>query len=104
VGEAHHDDRTEFDRENQEIQKAMDQIPCSPKLDQNRPESGPPNLLHGPIGPIHLHLTSRFVHSQVCGPYDLFSHISLSVLNQIENPIINNFKIGGKNISVMTKG
>ena len=53
-GEAHHDDRMEFDRENHEIQKAMDQKPHSPKLDRNGPESGPPGFLHGPAGPPQL--------------------------------------------------
>ena len=51
VGEAHHDNETSSDHENHEIKKARDQIPRSPKLDQNRPESGPPGLLHGPASP-----------------------------------------------------
>ena len=102
MGEAHRDNKTEFDHENHEIQKVMDKKPCSPKLDQNGPESGPPGLLHGSAGPAQLHLISRFVHSQVCGPYDLFLHVSLSVSNQIENPMINNFKSKKKIISVMT--
>jgi len=54
VGEAHHDYITKFDRENHEIQKAMDQKPHSPKLDRNGPESGPPGFLHGPAGPPQL--------------------------------------------------
>ena len=33
VGEAHSNNKTRVDRENHEIQKAMDQEPCSPKLD-----------------------------------------------------------------------
>ena len=40
VGEAHHDNKMEFNRKNHEIQKAMDQKPCSLKLDQNRPRVG----------------------------------------------------------------
>ena len=52
VGEAHRDNEARLDRENHEIQKAMDQIPRSPKLDQNGPESGPPSLLQGPTGPV----------------------------------------------------
>ena len=51
VGETHHDNKMEFDRENHEIQKAMDQEPHSPKLDRDRPKSGPPGLLHGPPSP-----------------------------------------------------
>ena len=35
VGEAHHDNKTEFARENNEIQKVMDQEPRRPKLDPN---------------------------------------------------------------------
>jgi len=93
----------EFDCENHEIQKAMEQIPRSPKLDRNGPESGPPGLLHGLAGPAQLCLASCFVHGQVCGPYDLFSHVSLSVSNQIENPMINNFKTKKKIILVMTE-
>ena len=92
VGEAHLDDKMEFDRKNHEIQKAMDQIPRSPKLDRNGLKSGPPSLLHGPASPAQLRLTSRFVHGHVCGPYYLFSHVSLSFSNRIENPMINNFK------------
>ena len=65
VGETHHDNKTEFDRENYEIQKVMDQKPCSPKLDRNGPESGLPDLLHGPIGPSQRRLASCFVHGQV---------------------------------------
>ena len=48
VGETHHNNKMRFDRENHKIQKAMDQKPCLPKLDRNRPESGPPSLVHGP--------------------------------------------------------
>ena len=51
VGETHRDNKMEFDRENYEIQKVMDQKPCSPKLDRNGPESGLPDLLHGLAGP-----------------------------------------------------
>ena len=91
VGEAHRN-KTRFDRENHEIQKATKQKPRSPKLDRNRPESGPPGLLHGPAGPPQCHLASRFVHGQVCGPFTLFSPIMLSISNRIENPLINNFK------------
>jgi len=57
VGEAHRN-KTRFDRENHEIQKATKQKPRSPKLDRNRPESGPPNLLYGPVGPSQHPLTS----------------------------------------------
>ena len=32
-GEAHHDNRTEFDRKNHEIQEVMDQGPHRPKVD-----------------------------------------------------------------------
>ena len=88
VGEAHHDNKTRFDHKNHEIQKAMDQIPRSPKLDRNGPESGTPGHPYGPAGPSQCCLISRFIHGQVCGPYDLFSHVSLSVLNRIENPLI----------------
>ena len=65
VGVAHHGIKTEFDRENHEIQKAMDQEPHSPKLDQNGPESGLPDLLYGPAGPSQCHLAWHFVHGQV---------------------------------------
>ena len=88
MGEAHRDNKTEFDRENHEIQKAMDQIPCSPKLDRNGPKSGPLGHPYGPAGPSQCCLTLCLVHGQVCIPYDLFSHGSLSVLNRIENPLI----------------
>ena len=56
VGEAHHNNKMRLDRKNHEIQKAMDQEPRSPKLDQNRPESGPPDLLYGPASPSLLRL------------------------------------------------
>jgi hypothetical protein len=65
VGETHHDIKTEFDRENHEIQEVMDHKPCSPKLDPNGPESGPPSLLHGPAGPPQRCLTSHFIYGQV---------------------------------------
>ena len=51
VGEAHRDIKIEFDRRNHEIQKAIEQKPRSPKLERNRPKSGPPSLLHGPADP-----------------------------------------------------
>ena len=51
VGETYHDNTMKFDRKNHEIQKAAEQKSCSPKLDRNGPESGPPGLLHGPAGP-----------------------------------------------------
>jgi hypothetical protein len=85
VGETHHDDRLEFNHENQ---KAMGQEPRSPKLDRNRPESGPLGLLHGLAGPPLHRLASRFVHGQVWVQYTLFSHVMLFVSNQIENPLI----------------
>ena len=47
VGEGQRDNETRSDHENHEFQKATEQEPCSPKLDQNRPESGPPSHLHG---------------------------------------------------------
>ena len=46
-GEAHRNNKMRLDRENHKIQKAMVQEPRSPKLDQNRPESGPLDHLHG---------------------------------------------------------
>ena len=58
VGEAHSNNKTRVDRENHEIQKAMDQEPCSPKLDRNGPERGPLGILHGPTGPSQCYLTS----------------------------------------------
>ena len=65
VGEAHCDNRMEFDRENHEIQEVMDQEPRRPKLDRNGSEGGPHGLLHGPAGPALGHLTSCFIHGQV---------------------------------------
>jgi hypothetical protein len=38
------------------------------------------------------HLASRFVHGQVYDPYNLFSHVLLSVSNQIENHLIKQLK------------
>ena len=101
-GETHRDIKTEVDRENHENHKATEHEPRSPKLDPNGPESGPPGLLHGPASPAQLCLTSRFVHSQVCGPYDLFLHVMLSVSNGIENPLIKQLKTRGNIILVMT--
>ena len=72
VGETHRNNKTRFDRKNHEIQKATEQKPRSPKLDQNGPESGPLNLLYGLAGPPQCHLASCFIHSQVCGPFTLF--------------------------------
>ena len=88
VGVAHHDIKTEFDRENHEIQKATEQKPRSPKLDRNGPESGPPGLLHGPASPSQRCLASRFIHGQVQAQYTLFLYVSLSISNRIENPLI----------------
>ena len=51
VGKAHRDIKTEFDHENHKIQKATEQKSRSPKLDRNRPESGPPDPLYGSAGP-----------------------------------------------------
>ena len=84
--------RTEFDRENHEIQEVMDQEPRRPKLDLNGLWSRPPNLPYGPASPLQCLLASRFVHGQVCGPYVLFSHVILSVSNRIENPLIKQLK------------
>ena len=42
VGETHRDRKTRFNHESHEIQEAMDQEQCSPKLDRDGPESGPP--------------------------------------------------------------
>ena len=58
VEETHRNNKTRFDHENHEIQKAMDQEPCSPKLDRNGPERGPLGILHGPTGPSQCYLTS----------------------------------------------
>jgi len=102
VGERHLYNETRSDRENHEIQKVTKQEPRSPKLDPNGHEGGLPGHPHGPTGLAQLCLTSRFVHGQVFIPYDLFSPISLSVSNRIENPLTNNFKTWGKIISVMT--
>ena len=65
VGEAHHDNTMEFDNKNHEIQKAIDQKPHSPNLDQNGPESGLPGLLQRPAGPGLCHLAPSFVQGQV---------------------------------------
>ena len=88
VGETHHDDRTEFDHENHEIQEIMIQGPRPTKQASSSPWSRAPGLLHGPAGPSQRRLTSRFVHGQVCDPYTLFSPIMLSVSNRIKNPLI----------------
>ena len=85
VGETHRDSKMRFNHETHKIQKAMDQEPRSPKMDQDRPESGLPGLLYGPPGPPQCHLTSCFVHDRVCDPYTLFSYVLLSVSNRIEN-------------------
>jgi hypothetical protein len=92
VGEAHLDNITEFDRENHEIQKVMDQEPRQPKLDPNGLRARPPGPLFGSVGPPQCPLATRFVHGQVCGPYVLFSHIILSVSNRIQNPLIKQLK------------
>ena len=88
VGEAHCDNRMEFDRENHEIQEVMDQEPRRPKLDLNGLWSRPPDLPYGLAGPLPCPPTSRFIHSQVCSPYILFSHFILSVSNWIKNPFV----------------
>ena len=102
VGETHRDNKMEFDHENHDIQKAINQKPRWPKLNQNRPESGPPSLLHGLAGPPQHCIASCFVHGLVWAEYTLFSYVMLSVSNQIENYLINNFKNYGKIISIMT--
>ena len=51
VGEAHRDNETRSDCENNEIKKVTKQEPHSPKLDLNMPESGPPGQAHGPARP-----------------------------------------------------
>ena len=88
VGEAHRDNKTEFDHENHEIRKVMDQEPRRPKLDPNGLQARPPGLPYGMAGPPQYPLTSCFIHGQVCGQYILFSPISLSVSNRIKNPLI----------------
>ena len=50
VGEAHHDNQTEFDRKNCEIQEVMNQEPRRPKMDPNELWSRPPSLPLGPAG------------------------------------------------------
>jgi len=65
VGEVHRDNKTRSDRENHEIQKATEQEPCSPKIDLNGHESGPPGHPYGPASVAQLCLASRFVHGQV---------------------------------------
>ena len=88
VGEAHCNIKIKFDHENHESQKAIEQKPCSPKLDQNGPESGLPGLLHGPYGPSQRRLISHYVHGQVRAQCTLFLYVSLSVSNQIKNHLI----------------
>jgi hypothetical protein len=51
-GEAHHDNRMEFDHENHEIQEVMDQGPHRPKLDPNGLRARPPGLLFGLASPL----------------------------------------------------
>ena len=51
VGEAHHDNRMEFDRKNHEIQKVMDQESHQPKMDPNGLWSKPPGLPLGSASP-----------------------------------------------------
>jgi hypothetical protein len=87
-GKAHCDNKIEFDSENHEIQKVMDQEPRRPKLDPNGPESRPLGLTYGPAIPPLFPLASHFVHGQVRGPYVLFSPIMLSISNRIKNPLI----------------
>ena len=63
VGEAQRDIKTEFDRENHEIQKATKQKPCSPKLGLKQPleqATQPPLWASWPITlPPHLVLHLR---------------------------------------------
>jgi hypothetical protein len=35
VGEAHHDNKTEFNHKNYEVREVMDQGPCATKMDPN---------------------------------------------------------------------
>ena len=72
-------------REDHEIREAMDQEPRSPKLDQDgperraaRPTTAPPCLALRPWSGMSL------IHSIL--------YVLLSILNRIENPLINNFK------------
>ena len=92
-GETHHSDRTEFDHENHEIQKVMSEGPRPTKWALNRPKSRTTGLLYGLPSPSLHHLTPSFVLGQVRAQYTLFLYILLSILNRIENPLINNFKI-----------
>ena len=88
VGETHHDNKTRSDRENHEIRKVISEGPCPTKRASSSPWSKPLGLLFGLASPSLCHLTSCFVYDQVCGPYTLFSHVMLSVLNRIENSLI----------------
>ena len=88
MGEAHHANKMEFDRTNLENRKVMDHEPCRPKLDPNGLCAKPPGLPYGPTSPSLCHLGLRFVDGQVHSPYVLFSHVMLSVSNQIENHLI----------------
>ena len=81
MGETHYDNKMEFDRENREDHKIMSQAPRPTKRASSSPWSRLPGLLYGPAGPSRCHLALSFVLGQVCGPYDLFSSIMLSILN-----------------------
>jgi hypothetical protein len=91
VGKTHRDIKTKSDHGNHEIREVMDQEPRSPKLDPNRPESG---CLASYMGqPAHHSAALPYTSSMVSfEPNTLYFHVSLSVLNWIENPLINNFK------------
>ena len=66
VGETHRNNKTEFNRENYEVQKVMDQGPCAIKRASSSSCSRPPSLLFGPAGPSWCHLAPSFVLGQVC--------------------------------------
>ena len=92
VGETHRDNKIEFDRKNHKIQKVTREGSRPMKRALSSPWSRPPSLLYGLAGPSLCHLSLSFVLGQDRAQYTLFLYVLLSILNQIENPLINNFK------------
>ena len=63
VGEAHRDNRMEFDGKNHETQEVMDQVPRRPKLDLNGLWARSLGLPYGPTSPPQWSPALRFIHS-----------------------------------------
>jgi hypothetical protein len=92
VGEKHNNNKTRSNCKSHKIWKGMTQGPCMTKQALNWARARLPDPPTRSANPPQCHLTSRFVHDQVCLSYVTFSPTLHSVLNRIENPLIKQLK------------